>query len=411
MTLKEYIKKAYNDGKKAIESKFFLGIVVIIFLLCLANTIGASVRQTENFDSYNNGDDLENVGLWGEVSVGDPAEANNVVAVSGALSGSWWVDLDRDRGDWTFIYPVLQGSISGKIYILECPSQSNIGIGYASTTLISYFNINHNNGFGCRIEDNQGTGFHTVATTTWYDWEVEWDLALNSQTKLTFDSSTTDWQDANNSTFDGVDMMRFIANDIVYWLDDLSVDSECDSSCTGCGYSACEQLSSFCQWNFPSASCEPIPTGQECGSGFNCYACITENTCESYGCYWEDGWCSYYPPTESTTTQWLTYYGEKSEFTTPTDFATNLASSSQAFFGLMRQQLLTFGQIFNTESAREMGSTTGSYWPRLLGLLEIIDDIFGGLPVATISFFVLALLFVVIAIRVSARIWNFVKFW
>jgi len=175
-----------------------------------------------------------------------------------------------------------------------------------------------------------------------------------------------------------------------------------------CGTSQdCENVG--CVWNWNLMTCET--DYQEygvCGTGENLIFCDNETDCVNNGGFWVAGNCFENEP--ETTSDFLEYYTSNSEkFNEPTIVFQKLANFFEPVYQTLSGFLISFQDKFNLTSASYFGALTGNAIGRASGYLKVVNDFFGGLPIAEGIMIFLSISIAIIVIRIIFKLIQFIK--
>ena len=146
-------------------------------------------------------------------------------------------------------------------------------------------------------------------------------------------------------------------------------------------------------WDIGGQVCFAFEQLVVCGLGNNLQYCDNETACLDYGGYWYNDFCY---EAQLDILDFNTYYQEHSDFDTPTSFVVSLAGFVAPFLQTAGNFLETFKNNFVITQATEKGYLLGSAISQARGYLDIINDFFGGLPVAD-----MLLLFIIVIVLIS----------
>lgn len=144
----------------------------------------------------------------------------------------------------------------------------------------------------------------------------------------------------------------------------------------------------------------------ECGAGNYLQFCITQETCVAHSGYWYNDFCY---EEQIDIIDFNNYYLEHSSFTTPTAFINSLAGFVSPFLQSAGNFLKTFKGNFDITQATAKGYLLGSAISQARGYLDLVNDFFGGLPVADMLLLFIIVIILIVVIRIVIKIIGIVK--
>jgi len=149
----------------------------------------------------------------------------------------------------------------------------------------------------------------------------------------------------------------------------------------------------------------------DCGSGDNCILCDLEGSCLSKGCLWTElpygeGYCSEdtSPIEDETSTLWINYYEDHSDYETSTVLFNSLAIMTQPFLSILSNWLDSFSDYFDLADAQEKGEDFGNAIPLARGYLTFFNSFFADFPISEALIIYLVVLISVIIFRIIRQI-------
>lgn len=157
-----------------------------------------------------------------------------------------------------------------------------------------------------------------------------------------------------------------------------------------------------------------ISVFSQCGRGTYCMFCNNQTDCEANNCQWilldypylGAGYClqSEAPISYETSTYFSNYYTEHSEFSTPTELVSRLASSSAPFLIALSSWLENFSDRFDLAIAQEYGERVGNAFSTARGYADTFNDLFNDLPVSEVLIIYLTVILAIVIFRVVRQI-------
>lgn len=376
-----------------------LYLLSILIGLTFANyCIGASY---ENFDALSI-EPLSGQNGWYTISGYTSAEVGDTI---GAETGTQYASTTLSLQGSVKEFDSLSSVITVYFLITNDWSGGKAQFAIGATSSWNYFDIYSNSINLTGSSDTLDVYDGVISLNEWHRLSFE---RTGGQIRGKYDfepwTGWTNQQSASNSI-----LLSILSHSTgAYFLYDSLATSDCNSTCYECDYYGCLGYDSVCYYNFPLHSCVPRENNV-CGENWLCGFCTTEATCLAESCYWEGERCWQFSST-TTTTPFLTYYAEHSNYTTPTDFIIKLASTTDNWYRWMSRWSDGFGELFNASSSYRYGSTTGIMVPKLRGWLVYINEFFN-IPLGYIIFVCILVLLASILWKIMQGIWHFIKVW
>jgi hypothetical protein len=438
--------------------------VLALFIVWPAPNIKASSPFQEDFDAYSPGD-LSDQGEWIFYDVhtaSSSPEVENTVYHSSPYSAKW-TSLPGGCGSERPFADMASGSLSFMFY--SGGYNGGGGANYPAFNLDSGTGTNGNILFRlfcgepspdcftltiqAWLNDGGGTYWGTllngIEAGQWNYLKI--DFNAPDELRLTINASTTGWYHTPNtfSLLNSLAVWTPFAGDgyFRFYIDDIGLISSFCSLYTD--VSPCLINNCYWKWGIPTSTsyCTNIPGG--CGNTlYSCFNCHSTSTClANSSCYWLNSFCHFgssfcgpgFPQIEFCTSSsacvaaggyWYdsfcwdkeqesflscTDYYSLHSSSTPTDFYLNTCSSSAAFLGKIGGVMAGLSQNFDLEEAAQNGMNLGSAIPLARAYLEIIDQIFGNLPVAELLIFVILFLLALGLFKLFQGLAQIFKFW
>lgn len=365
----------------------------LLFALCVALLLGFAFDSfagyfDDDFDSYSIGEFYGN-GVWtigatgtyfisGNTFLSYPNSLFTILGSGVLMSKDYGANITDGRFKFSVSAPATATDQNARMIIIGQDTDGDDCFKYDLKFIqVDEFSFRYFNRGGSDITlitYDVPTGFHSS--------QVEWRAG---EMKYKVDESVwSDWEDNRDANCDGVAEIEI-------------------SSFSG---KVAEQL--YFE-NFIQTEAYGI-----CGSGADCLYCSTESDCENAGCYWimlpfPFAWvCSPVDPLIETATgtqyDFTSYYASNSQFSTPTDFISRLASATQPFLLVMSGWLESFSDLFDLAEAEERGEQLGNAVPQARGYLNFFNSLFADLPLSEIFLIYLVIFIGIIIFRVIRQV-------
>jgi len=284
---------------------------------------------------------------------------------------------------------------------------------YISTPLPRYDDvawIQNNLGIVQALDDTNWVSVGVADDDILYKIIIEWNLDLQKYRVQIEGQNQSEWL-----TFPYYDFNYPISwiNDVslgsswVVYYDELTLEgTECDSEhLFNCHtLTSCNDAGGF--WDIVAQVCFDFEDLVSCGSGINLQYCDNETDCENNGGYWYNDFCY---EAQMDILDFLDYYNAHSDFDTPTPFISSLAGFVSPFLKSAGNFLETFKNNFDITQATEKGYLLGSAVSSARGYLDIINDFFGGLPIAEMLILFIIVIILIVVIRIVIKIIHIIK--
>lgn len=268
----------------------------VLFFLILVGLIVPSFAFGaihDDFDGWSPGQDLNGVGYWattsnstGDVSASQYVSSPHSAYFSSSASNGWFYATSTEY----------TGSVSFDLFVSTCPTGTSASFMLYSlgSFVMNYLVLPDPTG-GCLINHPGSGSFAPLATSTWYDVEIEWSGATNLVT-FYLDGVLATSTPPDASLGSGVDEFVLVT-DSAFYLDNLYFTPGSISYCSQFEYEgSCE--SAGCTWWFsqeffdgglyPYQGCVDTATvPPEYQDVLDPYP--DQATCEGAGYYWVPG--------------------------------------------------------------------------------------------------------------------------
>jgi len=370
-----------RTGKKISALKLVLVLGLGLFLLIFPK-IAVGLTILEDFDSYNLGTLIDEIGNWQDVPF--PAIVSDDQSVSAPHSAKYTFDFRNAYLN------VSEGNrqLEFDVFFSDCSEPNHTQFSFNTATSTGSVSLGHFDAYSTTSDACEIRGYYfpagyqvitSVATGTWNTFKFEQNSVGGlDYIKYSIGAITTDWLTANTTTRDIRQFLSYNNADLNFFLDDIK--------------------------------------GGEgtCGQGDNCIFCSTQTSCENNGCYWIElpfpfVWvCSPFGPFIETATgtqfDFNIYYATTSQFATPTVFISGLAIATQPFLLILSSWLENFTELFDLAEAQSKGLQLGNAVPQARGYLDFFNSLFADLPLSEILLVYLIVLIGIIVFRIIRQI-------
>jgi hypothetical protein len=393
----------------------FLVLFTIMTLFFITGV--AQADKYIDFEDYNLGELDEQFGWECETSQTGWATIQNEVIIAGTKTMYL-----RSAGGYGYCekndFDIIEsnGKLSIKYYFSQVYTPTGFYLylqSYASTPLPHYIDV-------ARLR----VYYHTLKAldnTIWvdigdvyeyyvYNITIEWDLDTQKYRVKIDNNNFSNW--LSFAYYDLNYPVEFIntiyMTDAWYgWVDDINLQgTECDSEHLFNCHTlvSCNNAGGF--WDIVAQVCFKFENLISCGAGNNLQYCENETDCENNGGYWYNDFCY---EAETSILDFLEYYNAHSDFDTPTSFVSSLAGFVSPFLQSAGNFLETFKNNFDITQATAKGYLLGSAISQARGYLDIVNDFFGGLPIAEMLLLFIIVIVLIVIVRVVIKIIHIVK--
>ena len=225
----------------------------------------------------------------------------------------------------------------------------------------------------------------TWAINVWKHIQLEWQSLPSEKIRWKIDDGNwSAWVSPAGYWNYGIDTIRFVetfGNTTNGYFDSIT-EAEPELNCgdyetpIACTNEGGENPTNNCAWNYLIAYCQP-----------------------------------YFLETPTSTFDFIDYYAEHSNFSTPTAFILSLSDFASPLIENLQSFLDGFDDIFDKTEASAKGAEIGSAIPTARGYLAVINDFFGDFPISELFIFLILTILVIIVFRVIRTLIQLVKVW